>query len=240
MARHLNLVQSDFEQLEKIVFPRFPFCYLTFKCDEYDTHVFEVKDISQTGMQLALKNGEHQMNAEKLINGTVNWQGISIDVSAEVKWTTEKRLGVEFTHKPSHRESVNEFLSIQNFAKSLKPVHKMEFDFDLPVKLKYWLRSDGPVEVFVWQHSDGELSQFEVLMMENYIQWKDGQGLKTARIMSKRDIDTPLITEDEFVIKVDETIDDSKIDLACTLISHIKEDLLGQQCCDFIKMKLGI
>ena len=58
MARHLNLVQSDFEQLEKIVFPRFPFCYLTFKCDEYDTHVFEVKDISQTGMQLALKNGE--------------------------------------------------------------------------------------------------------------------------------------------------------------------------------------
>jgi hypothetical protein len=237
---HLNLVQSDFEQLEKKVFPRFPFCYLTFKCDEYDTHVFEVKDISQTGMQLALKNGEHNISEEKKINGTINWAGISLEVACEVKWTTQNRLGVEFSHKPSHRESINAFLSVQNFAKSLKPIHKMEFGFDVPPKLKYWLRSDGPVEVFVWQHSNGEFAQFEILMMENYIQWKDGAGLKTARIMSKRDVDTPLITEDEFVIKVDPVIDDSKIDLACTLINEMDPSLLTDQTVDFMKMKLGI
>jgi hypothetical protein len=76
--------------------------------------------------------------------------------------------------------------------------------------------------------------------MENYIQWKDGQGLKTARIISKRDVDTPLITEDEFVIKVDTVVDDNKIDLASALISHVDADLLTTQCVDFIKMKLGI
>ena len=237
---HLNLVKSDFEQLEKKVFPRFPFCYLTFKCDEYDTHVFEVKDISQTGMQLALKNGEHSIAEEKKINGTLHWSGIKLEVSCAVKWTTATRLGVEFSHKPSHRESVDTFLSVQNFARSLKPIHKMEFGFEVPPKLKYWLRSDGPVEVFIWQHSDGELAQFEILMMENYIQWKNGEGLKTARIMSKRDIDTPLITEDEFVIKVDSVIDDNKIDMACALVTHMNPDLLTDSCVDFIKMKLGI
>lgn len=237
---HLNLVKSDFEQLEKKVFPRFPFCYLTFKCDDYDAHVFEVKDISQTGMQLALKSGEHKINEEKKINGTINWAGASIDVSCEVKWTTTKRLGVEFSHKPSHRENINSFLSVSNFAKSLKPIHKMEFGFEVPPKLKYWLRSDGPVELFVWQHSNGEFSHFELLIMENYIQWKDGEGLKTARIISKRDVDTPLISEDEFVIKVDPVIDDTKIDLACTLVNELKDDLLTSQTIDFIKMKLGL
>jgi hypothetical protein len=58
--------------------------------------------------------------------------------------------------------------------------------------------------------------------------------------MSKRDIDTPLITEDEFVIKVDSVIDDNKIDLASALVSHIDDDLLTTQCVDFIKMKLGL
>ena len=116
----------------------------------------------------------------------------------------------------------------------------MEFGFEVPPKLKYWLRSDGPVEVFVWQHSDGELAQFEILMMENYIQWQDGQGLKTARIMSKRDVDTPLITEDEFVIKVDPVIDDNKIDMASALITDMDPELLTEACVDFIKMKLGI
>lgn len=237
---HLNLVKSDFEQLEKKVFPRFPFCYLTFKCDDYDTHVFEVKDISQTGMQLALANGEHNIGEDKKINGTLQWSGIKLEVSAVVKWKTKRRLGVEFNTKPSHRENVTDFLSVQNFAKLLKPVHKMELGFETPPRLKYWLRCDGPVELFVWQHNDGELAQFEVLIMENYIQWKDGQGLKTARIMSKRDIDTPLITEDEFVIKVDSVIDDNKIDLASALVSHIDDDLLTTQCVDFIKMKLGL
>ena len=240
MTRHLNLVESDFEELEKIVFPRFPFCYLTFKCDEYDSHIFEVKDISQTGMQLALKDGEHKISAEKKINGTIQWQGNKLEVAAEVKWTTQSRLGVEFSHKPSQRECVQKLLSVQNFAKSLKPVHRMEFGFDLPAKLKYWLRADGPVELFVWQHSDGELSHFEFVIMENYIQWKDGQGLKTARIISKRDVDTPLITEDEFVIKVDEVIDDFKIDLACALMTEVSGELLTEQCVEFVKMKLGI
>lgn len=240
MARHLNLVQSDFEQLEKKVFPRFPFCYLTFKSTQYDTHVFEVKDISQTGMQLGLKDGEHNLNDTQQISGKIQWNGVQIEVAGEVKWTTDKRLGVEFSNKPSQRSEVDKFLSVQNFAKNLKPIHKMDYGVELPTKLKYWLRSDGPVEVFVWQHNDGELARFELLIMENYIEWADGAGLKTGRIMSKRDINTPLIDEDEFVFKIDEGIDDEKIDLACTLVSNLTADKLTPETLDFIRLKLGL
>lgn len=240
MARHLNLVQSDFEQLEKKIFPRFPFCYLTFKSTQYDTHVFEVKDISGTGMQLGLKDGEHNLKDEGQISGSIHWNGAKIYIAGDIKWTTGKRIGVEFSHRASQRTEIDIFLSVQNFARNLKPIHQMDYGVELPAKLKYWLRSDGPVEVFVWQHGDGELSRFEILIMENYIEWADGQGLKTGRIMSKRDINTPLVDEDEFVFKIDEVVDDEKIDLACTLVTELTENKLTKETLDFIRLKLGL
>lgn len=240
MARHLNLVQSDFEQLEKKIYPRFPFCYLTFKSTQYKTHVFEVKDISATGMQLGLKNGEHNLKDEEQISGCIHWNGAMIDIAGDIKWTTDSRLGVEFSHRASQRSEIDTFLSVQNFARNLKPIHQMDYGVELPAKLKYWLRSDGPVELFVWQHSDGELARFEILIMEKYIEWADGFGLKTGRIMSKRDIDTPLVDEDEFVFKIDEVIDDEKIDLACTLVSELTEEKLTSETLDFIRLKLGL
>jgi hypothetical protein len=76
--------------------------------------------------------------------------------------------------------------------------------------------------------------------MEKYIEWADGFGLKTGRIMSKRDINTPLVDEDEFVFKIDEVIDDEKIDLACTLVSELTEEKLTSETLDFIRLKLGL
>jgi hypothetical protein len=240
MHRHLNLVKSDFEKLEKRVFPSFPFCYLTFKAQSGNDLVFEIKDISQSGMQLGLKNGVHGIKEEQQIAGEIHWQGLKLDVLGDVKWATERRLGVEFSNRPKLREDIGAFLSVDNFAKNMKPIHQMDYGVDLPARLKYWLRSDGPVEIFVWQHADGEFSKFQLLLMENFIEWADGEGLKTGRIMSKRDIDTPLISEDEFVFKMDEVIDDNKVQSCRELIKQINNNLLSLQTLDFIKMKLGM
>lgn len=240
MARHLNLVKSDFEKLEKRIFPRFPFCYLTFKSLNKTDSVFEIKDISHTGMQLGLKNGIHNMEESEKIHGRIHWLGKQLDIAGDIKWTTENRLGVEFSTAPSLRGKIGDFLAVSNFAESLKPIHKMDVGSELPAKLKYWLRSDGPVEVFVWQHLDGELAKFQVLIMENFVEWTDGEGLKTGRIISKRDIDTPLITEDEYVFKMDSVIDDEKISLAKNLTEGIDADHLPSGTLDFVKMKLGL
>lgn len=223
MDRHLSLVQSDFEALEKRVLPRFPFCYLLFKNSKTDSQVFEVKDISHSGMQLSLKNGDFDYKNNDKINGEIHWHGRSIGVSGEIVWIKQNRIGVEFSTKASQREDVDQFLKVDNFASVLKPLHKSEFGLELPAKLKYWLRSDGPAEVFVWRHNDGELSKFQILIMENFIEWEDTKGLKTGRVISKRDIDTPLISEDEYVFKLDPVIDDKKIEHCHELVNNLDE-----------------
>ena len=104
MDRHLNLVESDFEELEKRVLPRFPFCFLTFKCSKENTHVFEVKDISTSGMQLCLKLGTHQIEEDEKIHGFLQWGGVKLEISGNVKWTTEMRLGCLLYTSPSPRD----------------------------------------------------------------------------------------------------------------------------------------
>lgn len=238
MNKHLNLVESDFETLEKRILPRFPFCYLTFKCPQVTNHVFEVKDISYSGMQLSLKNGNHEIKKDEKIQGMLHWSGHELELSGKVAWSTNMRLGVEFSGSQSSREAVDSFLDIEKLATHLKPVHLVDYGVDLPARLKFWLRADGPVELFVWRHNDGELAKFQVLIMENFVEWEDVVGLKTARVISKRDIDTPLINEDEIVFKIDPTLDDKKIERAYQLICGISEEHLSKTTLQFIKLKL--
>jgi len=238
MARHLNLVESDFELTEKRILPRFPFCYLTFKCSSQETRIFEIKDISTSGMQLGLKVGEHTLKDEDQIHGTIHWIGKELEISGDVKWNTNNRIGVEFSNKPSLRTSVDSFLATKNIADTLKPIHKLDYGVELPAKLKYWLRADGPVEIFVWQHSDGELSKFQVIIMENFLEWEDGKGLSTGRVMSKRDVDTPLLSEDEFVFKMDHGVDAEKVGAALELTSLLTEKQIPEELQKFFVRKL--
>lgn len=204
-----------------------------------DEHAFEVKDISFSGMQLALKSGEHNLNEGEKIHGRLHWSGRELEINGTIKWTTDKRLGVEFSNEISVREEVQDFLNLELIAKSLKPVHQLNIGSELPANLKFWLRADGPVEVFVWQHSDGEFARFQVLIMENLVEWEDGKGLRTARVISKRDIETPLISEDEYVFKMDESLDDDKIDKAAALVNQISREFLSPTSLDFLKLKLN-
>lgn len=238
MAGHLNLVESDFEKLEKRVLPSFPFCYLTFKSSDTSTSTFEIKDISYSGMQLALRNGQHQFKNNDNIHGFIRWGSREVEITGSVKWSKPSRLGVEFSTSANSRDEIDKFLKIDALASHLKPVHQVDYGVDLPAKLKYWLRADGPVEVFIWQHADGELAKFQILIMENFVEWEDAKGLKTARVISKRDVDTPLINEDEFVFRIDPSIDDIKIGRAAKLIQGIKPDSLPSMALDFVAMKL--
>lgn len=240
MKRHLSLVESDFELMEKRVLPRFPFCYLTFKDYKDEEQVFEVKDISNSGMQICLKNGDHAYNLNSDIKGNLSWLGNRIDIAGTVKWSKENRLGVEFLAVKNLKNDLLDFLKIDNFIDALKPIHKVEYGTSLPKNLSYWLRADGPVEIFVWSHSNGELSKFQILIMEHFVEWEDGEGLRTGRVISKRDVDTPLVSSDEFVFNIDQYIDDEKIEKAAHLCLKIKEDKLPSEALDFIKLKLGI
>lgn len=238
MERRFNLIKSDFEKHEKRILPRFPFCYLTFKSDE-NSRVYEIKDISHTGMQISLKEDEPNFSEESILKGSIHWLGKSLDIAGTVKWNTANRLGVEFIKRREVMEKVHDFLDLDNIVKCLKPLHKMDGGIEIPARLKYWLRSDGPVEVFVWQHNDGEVAKFQVLFMEVFVEWEDGSGLKTGRIMSKRNVDSPLVEEDEWLFKIDADLDGEKLDRVKRLITHIPAELLPTEAQSFLARQLS-
>lgn len=237
MERRFNLIKSDFEKHEKRKLPSFPFCYLTFK-SELTSRVLEVKDISFTGMQLALYEGA-EYRPEDIIKGKIHWLGSSLDIIGTVKWRTENRLGLEFARKRDVQEGVAKFLDMEHLVQKIKPLHKVEDGLEIPARLKYWLRSDGPIEVFVWQHNNGEIAKFQVLFMENFVEWEDGLGLQSGRVISKRNADTPLIEEDEWVFNIDPYADSEKVDRVKSLIAHIGEDLLPQEARGFLLRQLS-
>jgi hypothetical protein len=240
MERRFNLIKSDFEKHEKRILPRFPFCYLTFKSDG-TSRVYEVKDISHTGMQLLLKDSSssEQFDTESSLKGSIHWLGKSLDIAGTVKWNTANRVGVEFLKRREVQERVQSFLGLEEIVKRLKPLHKVSDGLEVPAKLKYWLRSDGPVELFVWQHSDGEVAKFQLLLLDIFIEWEDGLGLKTARILSKRNVDTPLVNEDEWVFKMDMNLDAEKLQKAKDLVSLIPSDLLPSEVQSFLMRQLS-
>ena len=159
MERRFNLIKSDFEKHEKRILPRFPFCYLTFKADD-TSRVYEVKDISYTGMQLALKDETRTFSEDESLKGSIHWLGKNLDIAGTVKWLTPNRLGVEFQKRREVLEKVQSFLNIKDMVKRLKPLHKVSDGLEIPARLKYWLCSDGPVELLIWQHGDSEIAKF--------------------------------------------------------------------------------
>jgi hypothetical protein len=239
MERRFNLIKSDFEKHEKRILPRFPFCYLTFKADD-TSRVYEVKDISHSGMQLSLKEPHENYGPQSTLKGSIHWLGKSLDITGTVMWNTSNRIGVEFQKRQEVLEKVQSFLHIEEMVKRLKPLHKVvDGGLEIPARLKYWLRADGPVELFVWQHSDGEVAKFQVLFLENFVEWEDGPGFKTGRILSKRNVDTPLVNEDEWVFKIDRDIDLEKLAKIKELTSLIASDLLPSEVQAFLVRQLS-
>lgn len=238
MERRFNLIKSDFEKHEKRILPRFPFCYLTFKADDTSL-VYEIKDISHTGMQLSLKEPNDSHLPDSILKGSIHWLGKSLDITGTVKWNTSNRLGIEFVKRREILEKVQSFLQMDEMVKRLKPLHKVDGGLEIPARLKYWLRADGPVDLFVWQHNDGEVAKFQVLFLDIFVEWEDGAGLKTGRILSKRSVDSPLINEDEWVFKIDSDLDSEKLQNCQTLLGLISSDLLPSEAQSFLVRQLS-
>ena len=238
MDQKLSLIKTDYQDVEKRVFPRFPFSFLTFKGKE--DHVFEVKDISMTGMQLSLKDGGHTYRQEDQVTGELHWKGASLAIIGRVMWVQGSRLGVEFNINDTFDGEIKNFLSIDNIISGMRPVHRNSMDLELPSNLKYWLQADGPVEVFVWRHNDGEVARFQVIMLDNFIEYEDGKGLKSGQVLTKRDLDTPLVKEDEFLFQIDQVLDEDKLSFAQQIVSKLPEGFLPEEAKEFLQVKLGM
>lgn len=239
MSAGLKLIKNSLADHERRVLPRFPFCYLTFKatggtCDK----VFEVPEMSESGMQLALREGEHDISTGSTLKGEIHFHGKKVSIEGKVRWTQPARLGIKFVENKSNLSKIKEFLSVRNLKSYIRPLHKTEMEF--PKNLKCWLRTDGPLEVFAWNHPDGEYARFQFIMLDHFVEWIDGEGLRTGKVITKRDLDTPLITEDEFVFNMDTEVNENRTKMAAELLGQLGPELIEQETVDFIHLKLGV
>lgn len=241
MERHLSLIKTDYQELEKRVFPRFPFGLMIFREEGGSDNkmVFEVKDISLSGMQVSIKDGTHDYSQGKSISGNLQWRGSSLAVKGKVQWVRGSNIGLSFDSSISFEEKMRSFLSYDNIVSHIKPLHKNVMDLELPNNLKYWLKADGVLEIFVWEHTSSGISRFQILFMEHFIEWEEGVGLRTGRIMTQRDLDTPLSLEDEFVFQIDDGAVSSKIEMALGVVKKIGEEQLPADAKEFLVYKLG-
>lgn len=239
MERHLSLIKTEYQALEKRVFPRFPFGFMIFKELSGAKMVFEVKDISLTGMQLSFRDGTHDYKLGSQIEGELHWRGSNMKIKAKIQWVREASLGLSFDTGISFEEKMRSFLSFDNIVSHIKPLHKADLSIELPNNLKYWLKADGVLDLYVWEHSSAGISRFQILMMEHFIEWEEGVGLKTGRVMTQRDLDTPLSTEDEFVFQIDDSVIEEKIEMALGVVRKISNDHLPEDAREFLIYKLG-
>lgn len=239
MERQFNLIKTGTPEVEKRIFPRFPFSFLIFRAEEAGRErIFEVRDISYTGMQISLKDGQHRFVQGDAVGGTLNWRGHTLLTKGVVKWVKGAKLGIAFSDDASLKEAIKSFLCIDNIISSMRPLHESHFSVELPPQLKYWLRADGPFEIFVWMHGSGNISRFQILMMKDFVEWEDGKGVKTGLVVTERDVDTPLMSEDEFVFEMDEGAAEGKIDFAMRVIEALPASFLPTDVVHFLKLKL--
>ena len=135
---------------------------------------------------------------------------------------------------------MKQFLSVENIVAGMRPIHNSGLDIDMPSNLKYWLRADGPVEVFIWQHNDGEIYRFQIILMDNFLEWEDGKGIKTGEVAEKRDLDTPLVKEDEFTFRFTGELDESILEFARSVVSQLPHNYLPDTARNFLETKLGL
>ncbi len=237
MDRHLNLVSTSANKEEKRVFPRFPFSSLTFKASCNDEITFSVADISYSGMQINLKNGKHALKEDNTIDGLIHWHGREVAISATVVWVDGEKIGLTFSE--SDQSAVKEFLSIEHIVKGLRPLHLHSLGIEKPQSLKYWLKAASALEVFIWTYPDGEYEKIQFSFIQNFVEWVDGKGVKTGKINEKSNRETPLYTEDELTLSIDNIADPDKLEFAIECLDHIPEDKLPLETKEFIKRKLG-
>lgn len=243
MASPLHVIKdsNETENIEKRVLPRFPYSYLSFKwtVDGESKGIFSINDINHTGMQIESKNEDFNLSQGEEVKGQIHGPTINSEIKGVVRWQEGNKFGIEFSQEQTQVESLKEYLSLENFAKALRPIQKINGGADLPANLNTYLRADGPVEIFIWQYNDGFTSKIQIIMLNEFVEWVDGSGLITGKVISKRNQDLPLNPENEYLFSLDQSVDRAKLDKAKTLVQSVDSSLLEEKNLEFLRLKLG-
>jgi hypothetical protein len=84
--------------------------------DSSSSKVFEVINISDTGMQLCLKSGGHNQTPGSTVQGALHWKNAELKTSAKIEWVKGSKMGLSFLGNKDFKEKVDHFLSLERVA----------------------------------------------------------------------------------------------------------------------------
>jgi hypothetical protein len=197
---------------ERRIMPRFSISRMIFKDSESS---FQIINISYEGMKLG-GPGKIIYRKGQNIEGILSWFSSKCEVIGMIKWVKSDSLGVTFSEKC--RDQVRKLLSLENVIRGMLPLH--EINKSLPANLKYWLRSDGPYELLVWG-SGRQLQSFQLILLDDFVEWINGIGIRTGKIIDRKSIDTPLFDQVEYTFNHDQSINLNTLRLGKLLLSKI-------------------
>ncbi len=243
MPRNLSLVKNREETstTQSLFIPRFPFGRLVFKgSKDQDCHAFEVCHLTPRGMHLQLKDGGHSYHSNEFLEGKIHLFDQEIEIIGDVVWVQGPHLGLEFRQENQHPDFYKKLFDYKTLLLGMRCLTDSELPYEIPVNLKYWLRSDGLIEIFIWDHRDGEVSKIQMIFLDNYLEWKDALGIRTAKILGKREHETPLNDQDELVLTFHDGFNEEIVRDASSIIKEIQENILPENIHNFIKRKLSL
>jgi hypothetical protein len=200
--------------------------------------IFGVSDILGNVLHLRHNQGDTPQKTFEVgnkIKGEIHGNGRGhnqiISVEGKVIWTVPEYFGIKIVgQKKDLKMHWDQFNSLENLVKSLRPLHKLYgSNQDFPKELIYWLRSDGPLEILVWSLDGVEIEKIQIIYQENYIEWDQLHHIQTG-IRQKNYHSQPTHLEldsqgiDHFV-DFDHEIHDEKLQLAQKLLSLIDPEL---------------
>lgn len=238
----LNLVKNDIKIQTKKIFPRFSLGRLLFRtASDSDRHAFCVHDLGLNKMNIQLKDGGHHYKVGEAIAGVVHLKDEKLKVAGVVLWVKKDCLGLEFSEETRSSGEFRAFCGIENLMQGLKPLQINNDGMnDIPLNLKYWLKSDGGIEIFVWDHLDGEIKEFQIFFLGKFVEWKDGIGVQTGKILFVYDIDTPLNEKEEIGIEYDNQFSPQTVNSAMKIALNISEKCLVKDDLKFLQRKLKL
>ena len=225
MRNQMHSFKDRERKFIKRVFPRYPFSFLVFKASGM---AFQIKDISFRGMQISLKDGEHDLSVGDVLKGELHWKGEVLEIHFRVKWVNKDSVGGGFERDGEFDEKIQSFFCAENIISGLRPLHLQKDGPDLPDNLKYWFKSDGSVEFFVWCRNGGEIYSFQGIVLDKFFEWEEGKGVWMGNILKYRDWETPLECKEEFFLEEDTGSDSFMVELFHKIFSQLPGDYLSE------------
>jgi hypothetical protein len=122
---------------------------------------------------------------------------------------------------------LQKYLDLSFLGKSLVHVDEEILKENNPLGISKWYHGKNFTDLFIWIFPKGGIEKFQILFLDNFIEWSDTDGIQSGNFeltghIVKDEGTTGFGRIEEIVFSYDNEYDKNKIDMAVKLLEHSK------------------